>query len=209
MASGRTSWLTHSGWRSRKALNSEKYFSGGTQRLTMAAVPEVWPMGNSLHDEADLAGIDEFLLHAGEHVASGSCAQWGQVSEAYSMTVIGALGLPSARSPSGPSAISSATGGPFSALSAATSADPATPPQPASATPTASRRSDRWPSHRVACPGCLLGWRGRPFGLGCVSRVCRGRSAGASRRARPRNPRACASPFSRLPLTKKVGVEST
>jgi len=30
------------------------------------------------------------------------CAQWGQVIEAYSMTVTGALGSPKASSPSGP-----------------------------------------------------------------------------------------------------------
>src|SRR5262245_60265445 len=86
------------------------------------------------------------------------------------MTVTGALGLPSARSPSGPGCINSCGAGTLSTLSLAASAvGPTPPPQPESATPRAIRRTIVGP--RIGRPsGSLLrrrGW-GRPLGLGFV-----------------------------------------
>jgi hypothetical protein len=57
-------------------------------------------------DETHLAGIDEILFEPWEDCL-WKFAQCGQVSETYSITVIGALALPIARSPSGPTAMTS------------------------------------------------------------------------------------------------------
>src|SRR6476620_5830829 len=103
-------------------------------------------------------------------------AQWGQVSEAYSITVTGAFGLPSIRSPSGPACINSSGDGTLSALSEAASAvGPAPPPHPECAIPTARRSNIVGRLMGSAYQGCLLRWWGwgRPFGFGFV-RIGRG-----------------------------------